>query len=289
MSKTQSGVPTFDKLLNPTLEALRKLGGSASVQELVDQVLTDLRLPASVTEIPHGRGNMTEVEYRSAWARNYLKNAGLIENSERGIWAVTPNGAAVGSIDARELVRAVQRLHREQREKREAGEAKAQDHGEHEESVGLDWRTQLLETLLAVPPSAFERLCQRLLREAGFIEVEVTGRSGDGGIDGHGTIRIGGLISFNVLFQCKRYRGNIGPDIVRDFRGAMIGRADKGLIITTGGFTRDARKEATRDGAPPIDLIDGELLVEKLKELRLGVNVKMVESVEIREEWFVTL
>lgn len=286
MSKTQSGVPTFDKLLNPSLEALRKLGGSASVQELVDRVLADLALPSSITEIPHGRGNMTEVEYRSAWARNYLKNAGLIENSERGIWSITSKGAETKQVDPRELVRTVQRLHREQRERRAGESSETAVPEEHGEPSELDWRARLMETLLAVAPAAFERLCQRLLREAGFIEVEVTGRTGDGGIDGHGTIRIGGLISFNVLFQCKRYRGNIGPDTVRDFRGAMIGRADKGLIITTGGFTRDARKEATRDGAPPIDLIDGELLVEKLKELRLGVVVQMVESVDVREEWF---
>ena len=135
-------------------------------------------------------------------------------------------------------------------------------------------------------PFGFERLCQRLLRESGFIEVEVTRRSGDGGIDGNGIIRIGGLISFNVLFQSKRYKGNIGPEVVRDFRGAMIGRADKGLIITTGGFTRDARKEATRDGAPPVDLIDGQLLVEKLKKLRLGVSTKQVEEVIVNNEWF---
>ncbi|MDZ7779799.1 MAG: restriction endonuclease [Gemmatimonadota bacterium] len=137
-------------------------------------------------------------------------------------------------------------------------------------------------------PTAFERLCQRVLRESGFIEVEVTKRSGDGGIDGHGLIRIGGLISFPVLFQSKRYAGTIGPDVVRDFRGAMMGRADKGLIIATSAFTREARREATRDGAPPIDLIDGELLVHKLKDLGLGVQVqtRTVEDVEIDEGWF---
>ena len=135
-------------------------------------------------------------------------------------------------------------------------------------------------------PIAFERLCQRILRESGFIEVEVTKSTGDGGIDGHGTIRIGGLISFNVLFQSKRYKGNIGPDTVRDFRGAMVGRADKGVIISTGGFTLEARREATRDGAPPIDLIDGRLLADKLKDLKLGVKTNLVEHVEIVEEWF---
>jgi restriction system protein len=140
--------------------------------------------------------------------------------------------------------------------------------------------------LQSMDPIAFERLCQRILRESGFIEVEVTKRSGDGGIDGHGTIRIGGLISFNVLFQSTRYKGNIGPDIVRDFRGAMVGRADKGLIPSTGGFTLEARREATRDGAPPIDLIDGRLLAEKLKELKLGVKTNLVEHVELVEDWF---
>jgi restriction system protein len=158
-----------------------------------------------------------------------------------------------------------------------------------EAEVALAWQDKLLGVLQAMDPIAFERLCQRILRESGFIEVEVTKRSGDGGIDGHGTIRIGGLISFNVLFQSKRYKGNIGPDIVRDFRGAMVGRADKGMIIGTGGFTLEARREATRDGAPPIDLIDGRLLAEKLKELKLGVKTNLVEHVEVLDEWFKTI
>jgi restriction system protein len=131
-----------------------------------------------------------------------------------------------------------------------------------------------------------KRLAQRLLRESGFVEVEVTGRSGDGGIDGKGIARMSGLLSFHVIFQCKRYKGSITPSQIRDFRGAMQGRADKGIFITTGNFTRDARKEATRDGAPPIDLIDGELLCEKLKEFSLGVNIKTVEEVEIDENFF---
>jgi restriction system protein len=78
----------------------------------------------------------------------------------------------------------------------------------------------------------------------------------------------------------------VSAGVVRDFRGAMVGRADKGLIITTGNFTRDASAEATRDGAPPIDLIDGEQLIDKLKDLRLGIETKQVEVVEIDREWF---
>lgn len=279
---SKEDVPSFPDLLNPALRALHKLGGSASNQELEDEIVAALGLSEEVAELPHGRGGMTEVGYRAAWARNYLKNAGLVENSDRGVWSLTAAGADVDHVDPRKLVRDVQRQQRELRQSEEATESE----DEVEETT---WQEILLETLRSMDPIAFERLCQRLLRESGFIEVEVTKRSGDGGIDGYGTMRLGGLISFNVLFQSKRYQGNIGPDTVRDFRGAMVGRADKGVIITTGGFTREARREATRDGAPPIDLIDGELLVEKLKELGLGVKVKTVEVVEIQSDWFGTV
>ncbi len=144
----------------------------------------------------------------------------------------------------------------------------------------------MLSRLLDLAPDAFERLCQRLLRESGFVEVRVTGRSGDGGIDGVGIVRLGGLLGFPILFQCKRCRGSVGAGTIRDFRGAMIGRADRGLVITTGTFSRDAKIEATRDGAPPIDLIDGEQLLDKLKELRLGITVKMVEQISVLPDFF---
>ena len=148
------------------------------------------------------------------------------------------------------------------------------------------WRDELLKILLALPSAAFERVCQRLLRESGFVEVRVTGRSGDGGIDGVGVVRLGGLLGFPVLFQCKRYRGTVGASAIRDFRGAMIGRADRGLVLTTGTFSHEARGEATRDGAPPIDLVDGERLLDKLKELSLGVEITMVERVSVLPLFF---
>ncbi len=153
----------------------------------------------------------------------------------------------------------------------------------------LAWHQQLHKILLSLDPSAFERLAQRLLRESGFVQVQVTGKSGDGGIDGVGIARINGFLSFHVLFQCKRYQGSVTAGQIRDFRGAMQGRTDKGLFLTTGTFTRDAIKEATRDGAPPIDLIDGEQLVQRLKELGLGVKITMIESVEVDTDWFVKI
>lgn len=276
---TTDDVPSYDELMNPTLQALRHLGGSASIHELADEIVRIMDLPSEVAEVPHGEGgSQSELEYRAAWARTYLKQYGLIDNSQRGVWALTQKGRDTERVDGRRVVRHVRQL---QRERRDAREDEQQDNGG-------GWKEEMLRVLLEMDPSAFERLCQRLLRESGFIEVEVTSRSGDGGIDGYGVIRIADLISFNVLFQSKRHQGNIGPNVVRDFRGAMVGRADKGLLITTGGFTREARREATRDGAPPIDLIDGELLAEKLKDLGLGVTVttRTVEDVQLEREWF---
>ena len=147
------------------------------------------------------------------------------------------------------------------------------------------WNIELLDILKAMDPSSFERLSQRVLRESGFVRVQVTGKSGDGGIDGVGVLRMN-LVSFQVMFQCKRYKGSVSSPAVRDFRGAMTGRADKGLIITTGTFTSDAKREAVRDGAPTIDLIDGDSLCELLKNLKLGVKTKLIEEVEIDSEFF---
>jgi restriction system protein len=156
-----------------------------------------------------------------------------------------------------------------------------------EEDAGLpsdDYRDKLLEILLSLPAEGFERLSQRLLREAGFTQVTVTGRSGDGGIDGFGTLRVNPLVGFQVLFQCKKYQKAVSPSHVRDFRGAMTGRADKGIIITTGTFTAEVRREATRDGAPPIELIDSEKLIDMLEELELGL--KPVTTYGIEEKFF---
>jgi restriction system protein len=276
-------VPRFDELMNPTLQSLKRLGGSASIDELVPEIVKLLGLPQQVTDTPHGNTGRTELEYRAAWARTYLRNAGFIENSERGIWALTPKGTQAEAVDGRQIARDVAR---QLQAARSTSNKSDETPTAEDTEPSVTWQDRLSAVLQSMDPIAFERLCQRILRESGFIEVEVTKRSGDGGIDGHGTIRLGGLISFNVLFQSKRYKGNIGPDMVRDFRGAMVGRADKGVLISTGGFTLEARREATRDGAPPIDMIDGRLLAEKLRELKLGVRTNLVEHVEIVEDWF---
>jgi restriction system protein len=279
---TNVQMPTYEDLMNPAIEAIRQLGGSATIEELNSKVLEILDLPNDIADIIHdpSRGSHTEVEYRLAWSRTYLKKFGILENSSRGVWSFTPEGRKIQSVSPKEVTQHYRDLKRK---------SKSMDIEEIEDDVEeTTWKEELLSTLMNMDPSAFERLIQRFLRESGFIQVEVTGRSGDGGIDGKGILRLGGLLSFHVLFQCKRYQGSVTPSQVRDFRGAMVGRADKGLLVTTGTYTKDAVKEATRDGATAIDLIDGDLLVEKLKDLNLGIETKLVsvEEVVIDHEWF---
>ena len=154
-----------------------------------------------------------------------------------------------------------------------------------QEDDSTDWQQVLLNVVREMEADAFERLAQRLLREAGFIKVEVRGKSGDGGIDGVGVLRVN-LVSFQVYFQCKKWKGSVGSKEIRDFRGALQGRADKGLFITTGNFTSQASEEATRDGAIAIDLIDGERLCDLLRQYELGVKTEMIEKVVVSSDWF---
>ncbi len=276
-------VPKYYELFNPLLKALRELGGSASIQELEDAVGKLLQLSDTDLETIH-RGNQTKISYNLAWARTYLKTFGLLENSVRGVWALTEKGNQTEQVVPSDVVSYVQLQSRLARDEDE-------DDVQPSEILlpaELRWQDTALEVLKTMAPDGFERLCQRLLRESGFIQVEVTGRSGDGGIDGRGVVKLGGILSFHVFFQCKRYRDSVSSPSIRDFRGAMVGRADKGLFMTTGTFTRDARAEAQRDGAPPLDLIDGDELVVMLKQMKLGIEVKerITEEVSVLKEWF---
>ena len=279
-------IPKYDELFNPVLRALHDLGGSATNQELEDKVIEILQLPEEEAYERREGKSQTRLNYRTAWAKSYLKKHGLVDNTERGVWALTAEGQKTREVDPAAVKTTVRE---EFASKRRRGDTESHDPDEEETpEIEESWKDRLLSILVEMSPDAFERLSQRLLRESGFNQVEVTGRSGDGGIDGHGVVKLQGLLSFHVYFQCKRYRNTVGSSVVRDFRGAMMGRADKGLIITTGTFTRDAIAEATRDGATPIDLIDGPELMDRLKDLELGLAVskRMVEDIEIKPEWF---
>jgi restriction system protein len=279
-------LPTYDQLMNPTLQALKMLGGSATIEEIYSKVAELVGLSNEQLEVLHNpeKGGQTEVEYRLAWSRTYLKKFGILENSSRGVWALTPGGRQLDRVDPGAVRRFVQEDAKQRKTHLESDESGAIE-------VEASWREELIGVLRQMPPAGFERLIQRLLRESGFIQVEVTGQSGDGGIDGKGIMRLAGLLSFHIIFQCKRYSGSVSAGQVRDFRGAMVGRADKGLLITTGNFSREAIREATRDGAPAIDLVDGDQLVDKLKDLGLGVNTRKVEveQIVVDPNWFASL
>lgn len=277
-------IPTFDELMKPLLQALHGLGGSGSIEEIYAKTVEIIGVSDEVLAQLHDpeKSSLTEVGYRLAWARTYLKKYGLLENSSRGIWSLTEKARTNDTINPNEVVRFVRALDKSEGPKKRPVDETVRELAEEE-----GWKEKLSSVLTKnLDPSGFERLVQRLLRESGFIHVEVTGRTGDGGIDGKGIARIHGFMSFHVLFQCKRYKGSVGAGEIRDFRGAMVGRADKGLFITTGSFTPAAVKEATRDGAPPIDLVDGDELAEKLKEFSLGVKTELVERVSVDQSWF---
>ena len=285
-------LPNLPGMMLVTIEALKALGGSATIQELDDKVIEI----EGVTEteqsytMPREGDDRTRVSYYLAWARTYLKRGGALENSSRGVWALTETGSGISAIDQTRAIYDLVTEEEKRRAKAKRMAAKAASVTDADVTTDTpadepNWKESLLSVVGDISPDAFERLSQRLLREAGFTKVEVRGKSGDGGIDGLGVLRVN-LVSFQVYFQCKRWKGSVGSKEIRDFRGALQGRADKGLFITTGHFTSQASEEATRDGAIAIDLIDGDRLCDLLKEIQLGVKTELVERVEIQTSWF---
>ncbi|WP_299744757.1 restriction endonuclease [uncultured Tateyamaria sp.] len=283
-----------------TVEALKAMGGSATIQELDEKVaeLEGVSEEEQSFMMAGTNSNQPRLNYYLAWARTYLKRGNAVENSARGVWALTEHGFEVSAY--KQTVEILDRVNEEEKqrakERRRKKSQKVVGHSAGQNGTELEtvaeesqtsttWKDQLIDVLRSIDPSAFERLAQRLLREAGFTKVEVRGKSGDGGIDGVGVLRVN-LVSFQVFFQCKRYKGSVGASEIRDFRGAMMGRADKGLFITTGHFTAQASDEATRDGATAIDLIDGERLCDLLKDNGLGVATEMIEDVQVNAGWF---
>lgn len=276
-----------DDFYVPLLRLLQSLGGSASNQEIESTLIEEFGFTDEDAAKAHKKSGVPIISNRIAWARSYLKLAKLANNEKQGTWVITEAGRealGAGEAEVHERVSKAIKAYNAARKAAKESAGSPDDVPEDAEEE-VEWSRLLLEKIKSIPADGFERLSQRLLRESGFVKVEVTGKSGDGGIDGAGVLRMN-LVSFNVLFQCKRYKDTVGPSVVRDFRGAMQGRADKGLIITTGTFTPEARREATRDGAPAIDLIDGEALCNLLKEQSLGVHVQLVEEVSVDLSFF---
>jgi restriction system protein len=298
----EPAIPTYVDLLLPTLKALDGLGGSGTKDEVDEETVDLLHLTSEQMAVefpPEARQKGSKVVHRLAWARTYLKKFGAVDNTRRGVWTLEAPGRKYLEMDSAEATKALREADAEVRRQRRLDQLAAATSSDSEDDEDVsddasaedalasstDWKKRLLERLLAMSPDAFERLAQRLLREAGFKNVEVTVRSGDGGIDGIGVYRPS-LVSFPIFFQCKRYKDTVGPSVVRDFRGAMAGRGEKGLLITTGTFTAEAKRESTRDGAPPVELIDGSDLCDLLKEYGVGVHTRSVEIVDLQESFF---
>lgn len=285
---------SYKELIIPTYEALLELGGSGTNDEICAQVIKAMSLPDEIVDEPHlGNINQTELEYQLAWARTYLKNFGVIINSGRSVWAIAPDYTAKVELNTKEIVaytvnRNIQRrlnatASTEVRDNEPSDSDPTNDYEEYPDEI-KPWRQKLSDILQNMDPYGFERLTQRLLRECGFSQVEVTKKSGDGGIDGTGKLKINGIFSFNVAFQCKRYKGAVGAGDIRDFRGSLTTDIEKGVLITTGTFTKAAKEEASNPGKQQIDLIDGEEFINKIAEY--GIGVKEVKTYEVDEKFF---
>ena len=264
--KKQTSNEERAKWLNPVLNALRDLGGSGRTREVIEKVAVLEKVLEQEREklLKNGR---PEFDNKIRWAREYLFFEGLLDNSERGTWVLTQKGEKTNlSIEKSLEIMKNYKESKGQKDSESFEEIKPIDDNIDESS--------LLEILKKIDPKKFESLCQLLLREHGFENVEVTQYSKDGGIDGFGTLYLNSFISIKIAFQCKRYEGSVSRSTVDDFRGSISGKAEKGIIITTGHFSEDAKQSANRDGALPIELIDGQRLIELFEEVKLGLVPK---------------
>lgn len=278
MAKRQQS--EFIKWLGPVLDALRDLGGSGKPREVSNWIANSLKVTDDVLNATLNSGE-SRFHNQVAWARQYLIWENYLDKNIRGVWVLTAAGEKkhLSAEESRLIVKKWISIFSKARK-----EDTQLNPNELPEDIGVELvnndNLTLLNVLQSLSPKGFENICKLLLRESGFENVEVTGKSHDGGIDGYGTLEINPFVSFKVLFQCKRYKGGVSRAQVGDFRNAMLGRAEKGIIITTGHFTNDAIKEANRDGAPKIELVDGEKLIQMFEKAELGLKAKTVYEVD---------
>jgi restriction system protein len=276
----------FIRWFGPLLDALRDLGDSGRPREVSARIAKNLNLTDELLDQTLKSGG-SKFHNQVAWARQYLVWEGMLDSSRHGTWTLTEKGrnAHLGDKESRDVFLKWVSIHAETRkQKREAQEPEEElrPPGEPAEETNEVEKLDLLSTLRSISPTGFEKVCRELLRESGFENVEVTGGSADGGIDGYGTLEINPFVSFRVLFQCKRYaKGNlVSRAQVGDFRNTMLGRAEKGIIITTSGFSNAAIQEASREGAPQVELVDGDKLVDMFQRVELGVFKRTVYDVD---------
>jgi len=275
--KRNEALPMHVQFFLPILKALRELGGSATPSELKDKLIEILDITDAELEEKLKNG-MSRIDNQITWSKIYLVRAGLLDTSDSEVLSLTEEGLSQ-ELNEDDVLSIFKKIHRGFVRKR--GKGKPQEQVDLEETEEEQpHAVELLEILRSLPPEGFERLCQRLLRSSGFKKVIVRGKSGDGGIDGEGILEINPLVSVKVIFQSKRYKDAVSASQIRDFRGAMQGRAEKGIFITTGRFTSEAKAEAIREGVPPIELVDGDKLVQLFEQRQLGLKQKVIYEVD---------
>ena len=277
--KNSKKLPMHVRFFLPILEGLKQLDGSGTPSEVKDVLAEMLNISEEELEEKLKNG-MSKIDNQISWSKIYLTRAGLLDASEKDLWRLTEKGLEA-DLTEEEVIVIFKKIHSDMIAKGKGGTKDPGESDEEEVPEGeIEYKRELLELLKSLPPGGFERVCQMLLRASGFKKVNVTGKSGDGGIDGVGILEMNPLVSLKVIFQAKRYKDAVSSSQVRDFRGAMQGRAEKAIFITTGRFTQDAKKEAIREGVPPIELVDGDKLVELFEEKKLGLKPKIVYEVD---------
>lgn len=298
MASAKTG-PKFVSYFEAVLEALRELGSSARANEVIEWVAQNRDVPTDESE-RITKGGQTVFENRVHWARFYLVKAGLIDSTVRGLWVLTDKGRTtkLSAAESLELFRRLSQQFRTERknkpEQTDSEDALDDSEGDDAPVAGVpgidsyinisEIRQTLIKKLHDLSDIGFEHFCAAVLRHVGFENVIVTQRSHDRGVDGEGFLQINRFVKTKVMFQSKRYQGSVGSDRIQAFRGAIHGRAERGIVITTGTFTASAKSEAARENATPIELVDIDKLLDLLIEEKLGVFES--KALQIDDQFF---
>jgi restriction system protein len=265
----------------PLLRALMAAGGQARPRDLYPVVansfpdLSDEDQEVRLESSPSTRKWANLVQ----WARQKLIEAGDVDGGTRGVWKITPQGAARVDAGGRRVP--------VQTPPKPTGEAASEATLRDLANASRDEvRSRLLSELKNLSATAFEKFCTILLQELGFANVEVTQRSRDGGIDGFGSFRQG-AVRINSAFQAKRWTdGPVGRPEIDKLRGAIQGDYDHGVFITTSRFTKDAQEASYKKGAISVLLLDGPAVVDLMIERGIGVNRQPLYLYDVDAEFF---
>ncbi|MEE8194007.1 MAG: Mrr restriction system protein, partial [Dehalococcoidales bacterium] len=221
-------IPSDKYIELPLLQEIQVAGGEAKPSKLYDKVAKHFpQLTLADQKVRHPRTGQLIWANRIRWTRQHLVNKGEIDASIRGIWRITGKGRArLGVVSSPTPSPPL---------------TPASAIGELLDREKQQIRTQLHELLMNMHPQQFEEFAAKLLESLDFTDVEVTKYVGDGGIDGFGNLEMG-VVKVKAAFQVKRWRNNVPPAEINQFRGAIQGEFDQGIFITTSDFSDEAKK-----------------------------------------------